>query len=334
MNKVILEQYGLYMHEKTTVGQYEAFQYRNILYCIIPVDHLELDEINEISQLSHYMFEKGEPFTGQILSTKEGEIVCRNGENLRFILVYFPTHTRSRQLMIGKELARFHQKGRMYPYPVVKINRIGQWKYLWEKRLDQMELFWKDRVKQHPRNQFETLFVESFQYYLGMTENAIQYLVDTELDDTPMPNDSATICHQRFTHQSWDENNGMKLPTDWVFDHASRDLAEYVRSILLTNDKLDSTQLSNFIYQYERVSPLTSFSWRLLYSRLLFPVHYFNCIEGYYLTNADQVKSRYENQLKHYLNVSHEYEKVLSNFHNMTRSNRSIQLPNVRWLAK
>ena len=322
------------MREQATNGPYEAFKYRNILYSIIPVEDLELEEIIEFKHLSDYMIQKGEPFTGRILPTKDGQPVCSQGDRFRFILIQCPPHASSRTILLGKELARFHQKGRTYPYPVKKNNRIGQWKYLWEKRLDQMELFWKDRVKQHPRNQFETLFAESFQYYIGMTENAIQYLVDTELDDTPMPNDSATICHQRFTHQLWYEKNGMRLPTDWVFDHASRDLAEYVRDQILTNDRLDFSQLNDFFYQYERVAPLTSFSWRLLYSRLLFPVHYFNCIEGYYLSNAEQQKETFEQQLKHHLHLSDEYEKVLSNFQLMASSNRKMNLPRVDWLAK
>ncbi len=49
-----------------------------------------------------------------------------------------------------------------------------------------------------PNQEMEKRFLETFPYYLGLTENAIQYLVDTEIDDLPRSVDAATICHHRF----------------------------------------------------------------------------------------------------------------------------------------
>ena len=68
-----------------------------------------------------------------------------------------------------------------------KISRIGQWKNLWEKRIDQMEKVWKGMMQHEPVNEFDRMFFESFPYYMAIAENAIQYLVDTELDDDPKP---------------------------------------------------------------------------------------------------------------------------------------------------
>ena len=62
------------------------------------------------------------------------------------------------------------------------------------KRLDQLEKFWQSQVMNHPTDVFDQLFIESFPYYLGVAENAIQYVVDTEMDDTPQLTDAATIC--------------------------------------------------------------------------------------------------------------------------------------------
>ena len=64
----------------------------------------------------------------------------------------------------------------------------------------------------HPTDVFDQLFIESFPYYLGVAENAIQYVVDTEMDDTPQLTDAATICQERFTPLLWHQTKRLKLP--------------------------------------------------------------------------------------------------------------------------
>ena len=86
------------------------------------------------------------------------------------------------------------------------------------KRLDQLEKFWQSQVMNHPTDVFDRLFIESFPYYLGVAENAIQYVVDTEMDDTPQLTDAATICQERFTPLLWHQTKRLKLPFDWVYD--------------------------------------------------------------------------------------------------------------------
>ncbi len=70
------------------------------------------------------------------------------------------------------------QRGAFFPEEIEQLSRIGEWKALWEKRLDQLEKFWQSQVMNHPTDVFDQLFIESFPYYLGVAENAIQYVVD------------------------------------------------------------------------------------------------------------------------------------------------------------
>ncbi len=81
------------------------------------------------------------------------------------------------------------------------------------------------------KNEVDEQFVETFPYYLGVAENAVQYVMDTQLDEAPMRGDMPTICHEQFTPETWEMG---KIPTDWVFDHASRDVAEWIRKQWLT----------------------------------------------------------------------------------------------------
>jgi spore coat protein YutH len=331
MQKQIYEKYGLRTDKIEKVSGYDTFMIQNNLYFIVPAINITEGEMIELQQMSAYMLAKGDAAVASIVPTRTGTIIAYIHEQPIVILrSHIQPYTRT--INIGKELAKFHQRGRTYPYYVNYCKRIGQWKDLWGKRLDQMEMFWRSKVQMHPENAFERMFVDSFPYYLGLTENAIQYLVDTELDDEPRTVDCATICHQRFTERLW--RQGVKLPTEWVYDHCARDLAEWVRSFYHVNPSFEAEKIKRFFAEYQRVTPLTTFSWRLIYSRLLFPLHYFECIEGYYLAQEEEQKRMYEEKLLHILNQSSEYEQFLGRFYDLVElpANR-FNLPKVKWLS-
>lgn len=334
MKDTLFEQYKLKVDRSVKAFGYEAIIYRNIVYCIVPISNLEQEELYELKYLGDYMIQKGDIRVGSILPTIDGQLSTTIDEEI-VAIIRCPVYTHRVSNSLGYELARFHKRGRSFPYQVNKVNRIGQWKYLWEKRLDQMELFWKGKVKQHPENRFETLFVEAFPYYIGLTENAIQYLVDTEMDETPTAIDSATICHHRFTEISWDKDSFTKLPTEWVYDHYSRDLAEYIRDQYVSGDKSQNGQIAHFLREYEQVSPLSSFSWRLIYARLLFPLHFFECIEGYYMSESESKKEKQLQRLESILSHSGDHEHFLATFLSSVGVNeKRLTIPNINWLQR
>lgn len=334
MKDILFEQYKLKVDRPVKAFGYEAIIYRNIVYCIVPIPNLEQEELYELKHLSDYMIQKGDIRVGSLLPTTDGKLSTTiNDEEI--VIIRCPVYSHRITNSLGYELARFHKRGRSFPYQVKKVIRIGQWKFLWEKRLDQMELFWKEKVKKHPENRFETLFVEAFPYYIGLTENAIQYLVDTEMDETPSAIDSATICHHRFTEISWDKESFTKLPTEWVFDHYTRDLAEFVRDQYASGERGQNGQISHFLKEYERISPLSNFSWRLLYARLLFPLHFFECIEGYYMTESETKKEKQLQRLESMLNHSGDHERFLSTFlSSVGVDEKRLTIPNIDWLQK
>ncbi|MGD6817314.1 spore coat putative kinase YutH [Metabacillus sp. 84] len=326
------EHFGLQVPEVFKAGSYDAFRIHGTIGMLIPVQHMDEQELYELYYMSQYLQEKREPYVAAFWPSVTGTLSAeRNGK--RFAVLKCPDRLVSRSQSTGRELAQFHQRARSFPYQADKTKRIGQWKELWEKRLDQLEAFWRGKVQAHPLDHFEKLFIESFPYYLGLAENGIQYLVDTELDDEPQASDSATICHNRFHSAVWKKEYPMKLPTDWVFDHASRDLAEYLRHEFLQHPEDLKREGGSFLADYDRTVPLSSFSWRLVYSRLLFPIHYFECIEDYYLA-SDSNKPHYEKKLHELLQRSSEYEQFLRSYSGMlSMRTRRIQLPVLHWLA-
>ncbi|MBD1380823.1 spore coat putative kinase YutH [Metabacillus arenae] len=332
VKKKIKETYGLIATEIFSFGPYKAFRTPGTMCLIVPVSQIEEDELYELYHMSQYLYEKADPYVAQFMVARNGSIFMEH-DNQKYVVFKCANNNEGRSLSKGRELARFHQKGRSFPYEVIKTNRIGQWKQLWEKRLDQLENFWRGKVQAHPLDHFEKLFIESFPYYVGLAENSIQYLVDTELDDEPQPIDSATICHHRFTGNVWRQDQLIKLPIDWVFDHASRDIAEYMRDQFFNQQTQFRDSVFLFAEEYDRTTPLSAFSWRLMFSRLLLPVHYFECIENYYLSPETE-NPYYERKLKDLLSRSSEYEEFLAEFHQMlSMRTKKIYLPNIEWLS-
>ncbi|MFJ5964675.1 spore coat putative kinase YutH [Bacillus sp. NPDC093026] len=331
MKETIYYTFGIDVRQFIPYGSYQSFQTAKALFIIVPVSHLREEEVTELYHISQYLLNEGDPYVAVFELTKEGKPTFTHGKELYALLKAAPPVT-SRSFQLAPELAAFHLRGRGFPYEVSETKRVGAWKELWAKRLDQLEGFWMQQMHQKPLEPFEKKFIESFPYYLGLTENAIQYLVDTELDDVPKECDSGTVCHQRFSRMTWPVGQPLRLPVDWVFDHPTRDIAEYLRETFVQHKEDLIEEGFSFLQQYEQVMPLSSFSKRLLYSRLLFPLHYFEIVEGYYMSSESD-KSYYEERLEYVLNDVSRYEYFLKVFQEMSamRSGGSL-IPAISWI--
>jgi len=328
MKSAIESNYNLNVLQIFEHGKYKAFRTRRHMCLIAPVSQFDDEELYEMYQMGQHLLEKKERDVAMFVLTKQGTLTFEY-EKQKYVLLQVPFYSKPLpSYSLGRSLAQFHQNGRSLPLQLSKVNRIGKWKVLWERRIDQMEVFWKGKISTKSLQSFDQLFIESFPYYLGLSENAIQYLVDTELDDEPQLIDSATICHHRFTSSIW-KDIPYKIPTDWVFDHAGRDIAEYIRDQYLRQNRSFDAQ---FVEEYNRTAPLSPFFWRLIYSRLIFPLHYFECIENYYLSSEDK-RELYEEELKQILKKSNQYEQFLSSLSSfLTVKTRRIYLPKLTWL--
>lgn len=330
----LFEQYQIQVSELSALGHYKSFWLRNKIYVLVPVGSLQEEELVEMKRLGDYMIEQGDLSVASFVPNVQGYYVSKI-QNVNHVLLRAMRQAERQEVNEGKELAIFHRKGKMYPAEITSINRIGEWKSLWEKRLDQLERFWNGKVVNHPANVFEKLFVDSFPYFLGLSENAIQYVVDTELDDEAKVTDAATICQHRFTPDTWRNLRKIKLPTDWVYDHPSRDLAEWIRHAYLTKLSDAEEKTLRFLYEYEKENPLSSFGWRLLYARLMFPLHYFETIEGYYLSGSEEQREAYQDRLESIIDDAKEFERFLGNFYKMIKlPTEKLGIREIDWLQR
>lgn len=325
-------QYGVQVEEFMTIDSFEALQGSGWIYLIARPRRLEEEELSELEQIAVHMRNAGDAHVPIFIPSKEGKLIT-SWENEEYCVMAIQKLDKRKSGNLGRKLAKFHQRGKMVPFQIERSSRIGHWKDLWEKRLEQMEKVWNSLLFQTPEDEFEKMFIDSFPYYMGLTENAIQYLVDTEIDDEPMEVDSGTVCHERFSEKSWGVHSFIKNPFDWVFDHRSRDLAEWSRGRYFQNSQTYKRELEYFFQEYLKVTPLSAFSWKLLYSRLLFPLHYFECIENYYLARSEQEKKVMEDQLNKMLSRSTEYERFLGSFYQMAGAPvKKLYLQKPEWI--
>lgn len=307
-----------------------CYENKGLLYHIIDVTGKEQQYLYELHQMSQHMLRQGDMRTAIFLRDRNGRFLITEGQ--REFVVLVSEKPSSMRAFTGGSLAHFHLRGQLLSFQVNSASELGKWRERWEQRLEGLEKSVGQLVREQD-DPFARLIVQSFPYYMGITENAIQYTIDTEIDGAPQQWDSGTICHFAFNERTWNREPAIHQPFNWVFDYAARDIAEWIRSEYWQGSLFYRTRFIDFIRQYQQVRPISPFSWRLIYARLLFPVHYFECAESYFVKGSLHVKKENEERLKRYIANSHEYEQFLAFFYERAGLiTNQLNIPIINWL--
>lgn len=332
----IFDEYKLYCEQRFKFGEYEGFTAGNRAYIAVSVEQIENEELNEMTKMASHLYSQGDTSIGTFVPTRNNSLIgFIDGNNC--VLFQLPLiDSRKKGNSIGTELATFHQKGRSY-----QMSRKGKddwWKDFWTYRLSQLDQLYGQLSKEKTKTSFDKAFMVSFPYYLGLTENAVQYIVDSDIDLGPANQyERKTVCHFQFSDDSWlhlnEHNHRFKNPIDFVYDYPSRDLAEWIRNTKQKNANPFS-EIQSFINDYGKEEEISPRSWRLIYGRLLFPVHYFQVVEGYYRSVDDEERDLYEGKLYDLFVEEEKNEQFLRNFQTeVIPSVWKQYVPEVDWLA-
>ncbi|MDX8044750.1 hypothetical protein SH601_02015 [Gracilibacillus sp. S3-1-1] len=223
------------------------------------------------------------------------------------------------------KLADFHQAGFRYPYQPSTINSYGSWKDLWIAKIDQYEGMFKQLYQKRPSTPFLRELVDMFPYIIGLAENAIQYLYLVEQETQFNESDQPSMTFGRYQRDLLDE---FIWSDRLIYDHPVRDIAEKMRYFMQTSEGLSSHDSQQFLHGYLTKLPLSIFGWKLLYARLLFPIHLFDFIDQ---VQHDTISSA---SIEEFINIQTYYEEHLRTFfYKMgidVRETNSIQLD---WLV-
>ncbi|MGL4818677.1 MAG: spore coat putative kinase YutH [Bacilli bacterium] len=326
----LMDWYGIEADEVKKVGRYRRFEDRNYVYTIVDLGGIEEEELLEYILVSQYYGEIGDFTVGQFVKNRHN-LYISNWREEDVVLLQSHPFKRNAHVDTPNELATFHRAGFHIPNQLEAISRLGDWTDLWSNRLASAESQWEKLTFLHPTTRFERVFVQSFPYYLGLAENALQMIVDTEIDELPGPFDAGTVCHERFTMRTWSDNWHLKMPTEWVIDHPVRDVSEWLRHSMLIPERSEQDSFA-FLSSYHTVLPFSAFGWRLLYARLLFPLHYLEIVERYRSVKTNDKREALADELQNIITQTPNYERHLERLFQYTRKTRGIHVRGLDWL--
>ena len=190
------------------------------------------------------------------------------------------------------------------------LNLNINWGILWSRKIDYLEELINENGKKYP------LIVDSFNYFVGMAENAIAYFNDINIEK-----DYKYVV----SHKCIRLNDSIEViynPLNIIFDYRVRDIAEYIKNAFFLNNKGIFNELNIYI----RKNPLSLTDVKLLIARLMYPSFYFELYDDILIYNQD------ERIIEKVINRLPEYEKYLAMV--IKYFQKWYDVPEISWLIR
>ena len=190
----------------------------------------------------------------------------------------------------------------------------SNWANLWANKIDYLEYHHEQNYQKYP------LLSKSFNYFIGMSENAISYLNHTIKVLKPEKSDIGVISHDILKLD--DTVYSLYDPQNIIIDHKARDLAEYIKLSFFR----DNYAIFDELDEYFKHNYFSFYGVQLVIARVLYPSFYFELY--------DEVVNNHINEsaiLKVTSRIS-EYEKYLQDIFHYFHKYYAIQ--DIPWLKK
>lgn len=220
------------------------FQVNNFSYLFLPYDNL--DEISDIYKLN--IFLKQSIPVHEIILNKSNAIVTNiNGDNYILLKILVPKANIGINDIISLNNINI-------PIDKSKLRR-DDWYNMWVQKIDYFEYQVSQMGKKYP------VIRESFNYYVGLAENAIILVKNTD------PNNlNLGLSHRRIDNTSFELYNPLNL----IIDVRIRDVCEYFKYCFFNN-----IDISNELDLFLTYNKLGRDEGRYFLARMLFPTYYF-----------------------------------------------------------
>ena len=192
-----------------------------------------------------------------------------------------------------------------------KIN--SNWGVLWSKKIDYLENLISQFGKKYP------IMVNSFNYFVGMAENAISYFNSIKFTE----NYSYYISHKVMNIDK--VVDCFYNPLNIIFDYKVRDIAEYIKKVFFCID-YDKSKIYNEINKYFSNNKFTKTDIKLLIARLLYPSFYFELYEKIL------VEGQNEKIILDVVSNLDDYEKYLNGIINYFKKQYGVD--DIKWLGR
>lgn len=267
------------------------FKVDNKNYLLLKCSNIE--ELDDIYRLNMY-FSQILPFHRIVLNVNNEVITKINDSN--YLLLELFSNNNKINLNNIIELSNIR-----IPFSVDKLKR-NDWYNLWIKKVDYFEYQLSQIGKKYP------FIRESFNYYIGLAENAIILVNNIDFNNIPLG-----LSHRRITNMSFNLYN----PLNIVIDARIRDVCEYFKFCFFNNIDI-SMELELFLsYNSFNIDEA-----KLFLARMFFPTYYFDLYEKIIDNEID------ESEIKKIIIKADNYEKILKQVYYHFKNNQI----NIEWL--
>ena len=296
MNNFIKYFYGLQVDKVIYNDKYYSFIYNGYIYKLyIHDDDSNIDVLYELNiRLTAYTL------MSEIILNRNNDIISSyNGISYILIKIFVNVNK-----SISLEEISFVSKS-LYT-DKIDVN----WGNLWSNKIDYLEDLINENGKKYP------LIVDSFNYFVGMAENAISYFNSVNIDS----NYKYVISHKSIRLN--DNVECLYNPLNIIFDYRVRDIAEYVKNSFFSNNY----NIFNELIFYLRNNYFSLMEVKLFISRLLYPSFYFDMYEDILIDNKE------EKIILEVISKLDDYEQYLSKIISFFKINYDIE--EIEWLKK
>lgn len=258
MNNFIEYFYGIKTEKVIYNNKYYSFMYSGYVYRLYIYD--EDNNIKYLYEINKKLI--GNTLMSEIIVNRNNEIISSYNGISYILLKIFVNINKS----ISLEEISFVSKSLS-----TEKNNVN-WGYLWSNKIDYLEDLINENGKKYP------LIVDSFNYFVGMAENAISYFNSVNLDN----NYKFVVSHKiiRFN----DTVEVLYNPLNITFDYRVRDVAEYIKNSFFNKNY----NIFNELLVYLHNNYLSLMEVKLLVSRLFYPSFYFDMYEDILIENQEE----------------------------------------------
>ena len=258
MNNFIEYFYGIKVQNIIYNDKYYSFIYNGYVYRLyIYENNIDINFLYDINKMLI-----NNTLMSQIILNKDNNVISSyNGISYILIKVF---------VNINKNISLEEISFISNSFSKEKLNI--NWGTLWSNKIDYLEDLINENGKKYP------LIVDSFNYFVGMCENAIAYFNSIALDN----NYKYVVSHKKIKFD--DMVDSLYNPLNITFDYKVRDVAEYIKNSFFNSNY----NIFNELVVYLNKNYLSFTEVKLLIARLLYPSFYFDMYEDILIDNKEQ----------------------------------------------
>src|SRR5699024_953986 len=270
MHDLLYHAYGLRIQDEASYFGRKSYTDGDCLYFIICVKKKEILYIEQC-MLAQYLREQGLNQVALPIRNKNDSLFTKISK-MHYIVFKLPYMNEIQPSIVHQNLASFHQKSQTFPYEPRYLNYYGFWSTLWMDQLTTIERQIQ-KQKECTNSIVWQRITNILPYMISLSEYAIQLMAEAEKENKFDMTDRPAICFERYQDQL---QTPIILPSDLVYDHPIRDVGEWIRYKLLQNPTIEGVEISEWIQHYQTMQPLSILGIRMLYARLLYPLHFWD----------------------------------------------------------